>query len=443
MKKTCRNLAQCLIMMSLCILSMGTHAAEAEARPEHINNVTAITEVFGDGQKVTTVAVEYDKAIDNSTLATSSFAVDGRTITAVYANTAAETAPAPVMPMGLPGSQKSQVLQGADGPFVIIELSPEDDGAALFVQNGPQATRSEAAVSVTQTGAVTTVDGVKYAADSTAFTQNTVVNLVVDDFEQLEYTDPETGVLVKYNLFTPKNYDSTKSYPLIMFIHDAGVTSDVTDTTLIQGLGAVIWATPEEQAKHECFVLAPQYSTKIVGDDSKASGDLDATVSLINTLVSEYNINTNRIYTTGQSGGCMSSIALSIKYPDLFAAAFLVAGQWDPSVVAPLANDKLWIVVSSGDAKAFPGMNAITAVLEQEGAKVSRDMWNGQSTETEFAFLVRKMMAEDNPIKYSVFQRGTVVPEGMKDDPGSNHICTWRIAYTIEGIRDWLFSQSK
>ena len=139
----------------------------------------------------------------------------------------------------------------------------------------------------------------------------------------------------------------------------------------------------------------------------------------------------------------MSSIALSIKYPDLFAAAFLVAGQWDPSVVAPLADDKLWIVVSAGDAKAFPGMNAITAVLEQEGAKVSREMWNGQSTEVEFAFLVRKMLAEGNPIKYSVLERGTVVPEGMKDDPGSNHICTWRIAYTIEGIRDWLFSQSK
>ena len=139
----------------------------------------------------------------------------------------------------------------------------------------------------------------------------------------------------------------------------------------------------------------------------------------------------------------MSSIFLNINYPDLFAASFLVAGQWDPTVVAPLAKDKLWIVVSAGDVKAFPGMNAITSVLEKEGANVSREMWNGQSTATEFAFLVSKMMAAGNPIKYTVFQRGTVVPAGMTDDGGSNHVCTWRIAYTIEGIRDWLFRQSK
>ena len=29
------------------------------------------------------------------------------------------------------------------------------------------------------------------------------------------------------------------------------------------------------------------------------------------------------------------------------------------------------------------------------------------------------------------------------DDPGSNHMNTWRIAYHIEGLRDWLFSQEK
>jgi predicted peptidase len=35
------------------------------------------------------------------------------------------------------------------------------------------------------------------------------------------------------------------------------------------------------------------------------------------------------------------SIAMDIKYPDLFAASLLVAGQWDPAKVSPLAKDKL------------------------------------------------------------------------------------------------------
>jgi predicted peptidase len=57
-----------------------------------MQKVTAITEVFGDGQQVTAVAVEYPKAISNEKLSAASFKVDGRTITKAYANTMAAKA---------------------------------------------------------------------------------------------------------------------------------------------------------------------------------------------------------------------------------------------------------------------------------------------------------------------------------------------------------------
>jgi len=391
---------------------------------QHIQSVTAITEVFGDGQKVTAVAVEYDKNIINSKLSQSTFSVNGRTITKVYANNAA-----------------AKVPQGIDGKYVMIELSPSDKDAVTFAQQ-PFA-RKGIKVSVTQLGDINTTDGEKYTPTSNAIVNDKVINLVVDDFLKLEYKDPKTGETLKYNLFVPKNYDKNKSYPMVLFIHDRGVTSTETDTTLIQGLGAVIWATPSEQAKHECFVLAPQYARATVNDNSETTDDLDTTVSLINYLESQYSIDKNRLYTTGQSMGCMSSIALNIKYPDLFAASLLVAGQWDPTVVTPLAKDKLWIIVSEGDVKAFPGMNAITATLEKAGAKISKATWDGRASKAEFASDVSKMIAEGNDIKYTVLKKGTVVPAGLTDDGGNNHRHTWQIAYTIEGIRDWLFTQRK
>ena len=48
-------------------------------------------------------------------------------------------------------------------------------------------------------------------------------------------------------------------------MHDAGPT-DLKETVvaLIQGNGAIVFASPEEQAKHEAFVLAPKYNKKIV-----------------------------------------------------------------------------------------------------------------------------------------------------------------------------------
>jgi predicted peptidase len=50
--------------------------------------------------------------------------------------------------------------------------------------------------------------------------------------------------------------------------------------------------------------------------------------------------------------GAIMSIVIDIRYPGLFDASYSVAGQWDPTQVAPLATGKLWIVVSEGDTSA-------------------------------------------------------------------------------------------
>lgn len=416
------------LLLTVLLISLSLNSARALNSPaaKEIKSVTAITEVFGDGQKVTALAVEYDKVIKNASLSKSAFSVEGRTITNVYTNSAA-----------------TKTSIGVDGKYVIIELSLSDKGISIVAQNGPKISRSEVKVFVKQTADITTTKGEKIRADNNPVMNDKQINLIVDDFLRLEYKDPQTGKILKYNLFVPKNYDKNKTYPMVLFIHDAGVISSQIDVTLIQGIGAVIWAAPSEQAKHECFVLAPQFSAVTVNDNSEAKGNADILVDLISSLVNQYSIDKNRLYTTGQSMGCMMSIAMNIKYPDLFAASFLVAGQWDAEKTSVLYKHKMWIIVSEGDLRAFPGMNAITAAFEKQGGKVSRAAWSGLSTPAEFASEASKMIAEGNNVKYTVLKKGTVVPAGMKDDGGSNHVCTWRIAYTIEGVRDWLFTQKK
>ena len=41
------------------------------------------------------------------------------------------------------------------------------------------------------------------------------------------------------------------------------------------------------------------------------------------------------------------------------------------------------------------------------------------------------------------FAAGTVLPAGASTAGDSAHRATWPIAYTIGGVRDWLFAQSK
>lgn len=434
--------------------SSADEAGGAASETGHVRSVTAITQVFGDGQKLVAVAVEYDSDIDGSTLSTSTFAVADRTVTKVYTNRTVDLA------------QRDKA-----GRYVIVELSPDDTAAALWVtQQGsgtpptddsgsgsgdagggpgeggpgvgdttPGGTIVAAKATLTQPGTVTTTRGVRYAPDSTARPTDTVVNPIVDDFQQFSFSDPATGQTLRYNLFVPKNYDPRKSYPLVLFMHDASVVNVATEGPLVQGLGAVCWASPEDQARHESFVLAPEYGSVVIDDNYEPSTLFEATANLVQSVAQQYSIDRNRLYTTGQSMGAMMSLGLNITYPDLFAAAFIVAGQWPETQAAPLAQKKLWILVSADDTKAYPGEQAITEVIQDQGTQVSTALWDGQSTAAEFAADVRSMKAQRTPVNFAAFEPGTVVPSGSTTNA---HMATWQVAYTIPGIRDWIMRQS-
>lgn len=259
----------------------------------------------------------------------------------------------------------------------------------------------------------------------------------VELFKQYEYTDPETGYVIPYNLYLPENYDETKEYPLVVFIADSSVNSDTVTDPLKQD-GAAIWATAEEQAKHEAIVLVPQYTTTLIDsigalteDDHQWTEGLTLVSNLIFSTIDEYSVDENRIYGTGQSQGGMTTIALSDKYPDLFAAQYLVACQWDTEEMSVMKDDNLWIVVCEGDTKAYPGMNEATANWESlETTVATSAMWDSTSSAEEFDTLVANTLSQNATINYTVFE-------------GGDHMYTWTVAYTIEGIRDWLFSQSK
>jgi len=234
-------------------------------------------------------------------------------------------------------------------------------------------------------------------------------------------------------------------YPLVMFIHDAGATNENVRNTLLQGNGATVWAEPAFQSRHEAFVLAPQYDHTIVNDNSDDPADLDPTLNLIRSLTRQYSIDIKRLYTTGQSGGAMMSIAMNIKYPDFFAASYIVAGQWAAEKTVPMAKNNLFILVSENDAKAFPGENAIVKVLAQNGGIVKQSHgWDASASMPQLDDYVRELLAQGGNIHYASFKGGTLpLEKAALGNPGSAHIGTWGVAYNIGAIREWLFEQRK
>ncbi|WP_295787696.1 hypothetical protein [uncultured Veillonella sp.] len=454
-----------------------------------VEAVVVIPKVFGDGEKVSAVALAYPKAIDTTTLSTDDFAVEGREISRVYTNYHPTT---------------SWKDKGEVGRYVIVELkqentvpfeqgkkddkgnmdSPNSQGGdnnqstqsapnisnALNTSNTPntpntsntqnaQNTQNTAKgpdeepgmglmrsnrvmpsldVSVEQTGTLKSLDGTVYLTNRVQLKPTARTTDIIDSFKTVYYTDPATGYTIPYNVYLPAGYDGTKSYPLYFFVADASANNSDITTPLYQGNGATIFASEEEQRKHETIIVAPQYTQSLVDqlgmlttDQNEWTEGLTLVTDLLYHVIDTYAVDKERIYGVGQSQGGMTNIAISDKYPDLFAAQWLVACQWNVEEMKALKDKKLWIIVSEGDDKAYPGMNAATSEWEALGTKVARsDMWDSYSTASEFDTLVKATEAQQAPINYTVFK-------------GGNHMYTWSVAYTIEGIRDWLFSQTR
>lgn len=140
--------------------------------------------------------------------------------------------------------------------------------------------------------------------------------------------------------------------------------------------------------------------------------------------------------------GCMASIVLNIRYPEYFAASYLVAGQWDERNIPKLEKQKLWMLCSQGDAKAFPTMNQMCVNMERAGAKVSRRVIEAGLSEEEYTRIEEEILQEKPDIIFTPYKLETVAA-GWHSNGGEHHICTWQTAYDIDIIREWLFEQSR
>ena len=404
----------------------------------HVKSATAISRVLGDGRKVEAVVLEYDTPIRNRSLSAQSYSVDGKEITRVYANTAPQKA-----------------AKGVDGRYVVIETKAEVDLNAQpkqpteaemaekkerdKMQGGPGLRAGWSTggkdeypgnAVVRQISDIKTANGKTYKASATDIASTKEQCLVADDFKQEEFVSPYTGQALPYNIYLPEGYSPEQQYPLVLFIHDAGVASNEVKQPLYQGNGATSWAEPEAQSRHKCIVVAPEYPVITVDDNFNYSHHHDATIALIKDLQKRYSIDPKRIYTTGQSMGCMSSIVLMLKEPDMFAGALLVAGKWKPELMKPLTKQNIWIISCEGDISSNTLQGQAVELWREGGNKVTEATWDMTLPEEQLSKEADKMRGEGNHLLFTHLT-------------GGNHRATWFVAYGIKSVQDWLFEQHK
>ena len=141
--------------------------------------------------------------------------------------------------------------------------------------------------------------------------------------------------------------------------------------------------------------------------------------------------------------GCMMLCELNLKYPDVFAGSFMVAGQWDPDRMGAVKDQNIWILVSEKDAKAFPIMGACMENVEKNGGTVVRGHIDAKASSEEQNKRIRELAQKDGHIFFTWYEGDSVLMEGAEVFPGAYHLSTWIHAYSLEAVQEWLFTCRK
>ena len=150
-----------------------------------------------------------------------------------------------------------------------------------------------------------------------------------------------------YQLFIPKEYDSGRRYPLVLWLHGgAGRGND--NLKQISGgnaVGSHVWTLQENQTRNPCFVLAPQCPDRqewATVADAQPTAQLQLALEMLEEIRRTFSIDARRLYVTGQSLGGFGTWAAITRQPGMFAAAIPVCGGGNESQAAKLRATPIW-----------------------------------------------------------------------------------------------------
>lgn len=168
------------------------------------------------------------------------------------------------------------------------------------------------------------------------------------------------GDTLPVRILYPENFDPTKKYPLMLFLHGRGESGGDNQKQLIHG--SKMFLDPVFRAKYPAVVVFPQCSNdsywanvKITTDEKgkrnfeylksgKPTQAMKLLLSYLEQLEDLAYLDQDRFYVGGLSMGAMGTYELLRREPNTFASAFAICGGDKVSNVKKYANKlPLWL----------------------------------------------------------------------------------------------------
>ena len=405
----------CLSMLLMGFAFAEETAAEPEPDPAYVDG-KILTKVLDEGQIICGLRLEFDKEWAGGKLTTSSFTVRGFDVIGLYLNNT-----------GVPGQAEYT------GKYVFVLF---DDPSGIGTMNngtlqytGGQNLLREQYLNLIFAGETYAVTG--------------YVNIEVDEFLADVETDAD-GYATPYRLYVPEGWEDA-SLPLVIWMHGAGERGDNNLAQIAANRGALNYVTARCQNEHPCFVLAPQAQA---GSNGGWNDPAVANIgNIVKKLIAEYNIDASRIYVTGCSMGGGGTKKMMQTYPDMVAAAVVIANSsflTEPEQLE-LVKDIPCITIcgaadggGGADASMVANFELVTGLGYKGVAFLAENGRNGYFRGAEAAAdlqpVIDAMTAEGAIWAWVDYFADTVVP--------SAH-WSWMAASENETLQAWMFAQVK
>jgi predicted peptidase len=173
------------------------------------------------------------------------------------------------------------------------------------------------------------------------------------------FISEETNDTVHYWFYLPEDYYENEATPLILFLHGAGERGDSLSLVKKHGPSKIL-----ENESMPFIVISPQCP-------KEQWWDVELLNALVEKIIAGYNVDRQRVYLTGLSMGGYGTWALSIAYPEKFAAIAPVCGGGDTTKVHKIKDIPVWVFHGAKD-NAVPHERSVEMVeaLQKAGGEV-------------------------------------------------------------------------
>ncbi|MEP1032609.1 prolyl oligopeptidase family serine peptidase [Ekhidna sp.] len=165
---------------------------------------------------------------------------------------------------------------------------------------------------------------------------------LANPFKSRTYKNDQEESL-SYRLLIPRNYDSNKSYPLVIALHGASGRGNDNVKQVSRSFFAQLLSKPHNQIKYPAFVLVPQCPPcRDWGGITNIKSVDHLVLEIISELETEFVIDKKRRYITGISMGGFGTWHLISSQPEMFAAAIPICGAGNPEFADKLTDIPIW-----------------------------------------------------------------------------------------------------